>query len=117
MLGAKADLTGFARLRHGLSAGEALPAAVARAWTEATGKPIYEALGMSEISTYISFSPNSPPVPGRAGRPQPGRRVAVLADDGEEPVPRGVPGLLAVSLVLTLYTGWKEFGGKGKSKS
>ncbi|WP_366940841.1 class I adenylate-forming enzyme family protein [uncultured Amaricoccus sp.] len=97
MLGAKADLTGFARLRHGLSAGEALPAAVARAWTEATGKPIYEALGMSEISTYISFSPNSPPVPGRAGRPQPGRRVAVLADDGEEPVPRGVPGLLAVS--------------------
>ena len=26
-------------------------------------------------------------------------------------------GLLAVALVLTLYTGWKEFGGKGKRKS
>ena len=26
-------------------------------------------------------------------------------------------GLLAVSLALTLYTGWKEFGGKGKKAS
>ncbi len=97
MLGAGADLAGFAGLRHGLSAGEALPANVARAWSEATGKPIYEALGMSEISTYISFSPGSPPVPGRAGRPQPGRRVAVLDERDETPVPRGEAGLLAVS--------------------
>lgn len=91
------DLGGFAALRHGLSAGEALPSAVARAWREATGKPLYEALGMSEVSTYISFAPGSPPVPGRAGRPQPGRRVAILADEGEARVPRGTPGLLAVS--------------------
>ena len=80
---------GFATLRHGLSAGEALPEAVRADWQAATGKPIYEALGMSEVSTYVSFAPGRPPVPGRAGRPQPGRRVAILPDEGDEPVPRG----------------------------
>lgn len=94
MLGA--DLAGFATLRHGLSAGEALPAWVAQAWSAPTGKPIFEALGMSEVSTYLSFSPSSPPVPGRAGRPQRGRRVAILPDAGTDPVPYGEPGLLAV---------------------
>ena len=61
------------------------------AWSTATGRPIYEAIGMSEISTYISFCPAAPDVAGRTGYPQPGRRVAVLPDDGVEPVPRGRP--------------------------
>ena len=52
---------------------------------------------MSEISTYLSFSPQRPPVEGATGYPQPGRRVAILADDGRDPVPRGIEGLLAVS--------------------
>jgi len=97
MLGAPDLRRGFAGLRHGLSAGEALPAAVSDAWRAATGKPIYEALGMSEISTYVSFAPTRPPVPGRAGVPQPGRRVAILPEQGAEPVARGAGGLLAVS--------------------
>lgn len=98
MLGDEPALAkGFARLRHGLSAGEALAPAIARAWTEATGKPIYEALGMSEISTYISFSPERPPRPGKAGFPQPGRRVAILPERGNTPVAIGEDGLLAVS--------------------
>lgn len=83
-------------LRHGLSAGEALPAAVREAWTAATGRPVYEALGMSEVSTYVSFSPARPPVAGCAGYPQPGRRVAVIGEDGA-PLGRGEDGLLAVS--------------------
>ena len=97
MLDAPGLARDFAGLRHGLSAGEALPAPVRLAWSAATGKPIYEALGMSEVSTYLSFSPARPTVEGAAGFPQPGRRVAVLADDGPEPVPRGTEGLLAVS--------------------
>lgn len=96
MLEAPALGTGFAGLRHGLSAGETLPAAVSDAWTAATGKPIFEALGMSEVSTYLSFSPESPAGPGRAGRPQPGRRVAILGDAGGVPLERGADGLLAV---------------------
>lgn len=98
MLGDETELArGFAGLRHGLSAGEALPRQVADAWTGATGKPIYEALGMSEVSTYISFSPERPPVAGRAGYPQSGRRVAILGERGEAPVACGTDGFLAVS--------------------
>jgi acyl-coenzyme A synthetase/AMP-(fatty) acid ligase len=73
-----------------------MPGAVREAWTAATGRPVYEALGMSEVSTYVSFAPGRPPVAGCAGYPQPGRRVAVLGD-GDEPVARGEDGMLAVS--------------------
>ncbi len=84
------------RLRHGLSAGEKLPEPTRAAWEAATGTAVYEALGMSEVSTYISASPARPAPPGTAGYPQPGRRVAVLGDDGQ-PVARGAPGQLAVA--------------------
>ena len=97
MLAAPGLAEGFAGLRHGLSAGEAMPLHVREAWEGATGKPIYEALGMSEVSTYISFSPSHPSVPGRAGRPQRGRRVAVLNGTGDSPTTVGEAGLLAVS--------------------
>ncbi|RMD49043.1 MAG: benzoate--CoA ligase [Alphaproteobacteria bacterium] len=83
-------------LRHGLSAGEKMAESLRRRWTEATGTPVFEALGMSECSTFVSSSPARPPRPGIAGYPQPGRRVAVLGPD-HRPVPRGTPGQLAVS--------------------
>ena len=85
-------------LRHGLTAGEALPPAVLDAWTQATGTPLYEALGMSEISTYVSTGPGMPVKPGSPGRPQPGRQIAILAAE-EGParlLPAGETGLLAV---------------------
>ncbi len=83
------------QLRHGLSAGEKLPDTTRKAWEDATGTPIHEALGMSEISTFVSSSPTCPAPPGTTGYAQPGRRIAVLGPEGE-PVPRGTPGVLAV---------------------
>jgi acyl-coenzyme A synthetase/AMP-(fatty) acid ligase len=84
-------------LRHALCAGEALPAELHAAWTRATRRPLYEALGMSEISTYISSGPSTPVRPGSPGRPQPGRRIAILAEEGgQDPLPPGETGLLAV---------------------
>lgn len=84
-------------LRHGCTAGEPLSVELLDAWTEATGKPLYEALGMSEISTYISSGPTIPVRPGSPGKPQPGRRVAILPVEGEpKPLPEGESGLLAV---------------------
>lgn len=83
------------RLRHGLSAGEKLPEATRSAWEAATGTPVYEALGMSECSTYISAAPGRPAPPGAIGYAQPGRTVAVL-DAAGRPVPRGTQGTLAV---------------------
>lgn len=92
----------LATLRHGLTAGEALSRDLYAAWQDATGLPLYEALGMSEISTYISSGPPVPTRPGSPGKPQAGRCVAILpadpADptDSNEPLPPGETGLLAV---------------------
>lgn len=85
------------RLRHGVCAGEALQATLWRAWHEATGLQLFEALGMTEISTYISSGPVTPTRPGIAGRPQPGRKVAILDPETHEPYQApGLTGLLAV---------------------
>ncbi|MFN3575604.1 MAG: class I adenylate-forming enzyme family protein [Tabrizicola sp.] len=83
-------------LRHGLSAGEALPVALRRRWRDLVGTDLHEALGMSEVSTYLSGSPERPAPEGSSGYVQPGRHVALL-DDAGNPVPRGEPGELAVS--------------------
>jgi acetyl-CoA synthetase len=84
-------------LRHGLIAGETPPPGLFEEWSGRTGTELYEALGMSEISTYISCSPTVPRKPGAVGKPQPGRSVAILPADGvAEPLPTGSEGLLAV---------------------
>lgn len=68
----------LASLRHGLTAGEPLPPEVLEGWRAATGTELYEALGMSEISTYVSTGPGMTIKPGSPGKPQPGRRVVIL---------------------------------------
>ena len=93
------DLNAFdlSSLRHGLTAGEALSTALLEQWRATTGKELYEALGMSECSTYVSSSPSVPVRPGSPGKPQTGRCVAALpVEGGEEPLPPGETGLLAV---------------------
>lgn len=86
-------------LRAALVAGEALPTALLQEWGEATGMPLYESLGMSEISTFVSTGPDVSVRPGSPGRAQPGRRIAVL-DPDELDAPRELPagevGRLAV---------------------
>jgi len=84
-------------LRHGLIAGETPPPGLFEEWSGRTGLELYEALGMSELSTYISSSPSVPRKPGAVGKPQPGRSVAILPlDSGTTPLPAGEEGLLAV---------------------
>lgn len=84
-------------LIRGLSAGEPLSTHLADTWTNQTRTPVYESLGMSEVSTYISSSSSTPPIEGAAGTVQPGRRVTILADDGtDNELPLGQEGLLAV---------------------
>ena len=89
-------------LRHVLCAGEPLSPTLREEWIARTGTPMYESLGMTEVSTYISSGPGTPTRPGSPGRPQPGRQVAILPveDDGTPaatlPLPPGGIGLLAV---------------------
>ncbi|MEC9367974.1 MAG: class I adenylate-forming enzyme family protein [Pseudomonadota bacterium] len=84
-------------LRHGLTAGEHLPEAVIDDWVRRSGGvKLYEALGMSELSTFISSSPDVPPRQGAVGKAQQGRDVAIIpVDGGEEPLPPGETGLIA----------------------
>ncbi len=70
-------------LRHGLVAGEPLPASVALEWEVETGTKLYEAFGMSEISTYISSSPLTGIKPGSPGKGQEGRSIAIIAPTGD----------------------------------
>ena len=91
----KSPVLPLPRLRHGLSAGEKLPDATRHDWNEATGRPVFEALGMSEISTYVSASPARPAPPGASGFAQTGRRIAVLGPD-DTPVACDTPGILAI---------------------
>ena len=94
----EADLSS---LRHCLCAGEPLLPALSEEWAAKVGTEMFEALGMTEISTYISSGAATPVRAGSPGQPQPGRRVAILPEeggtaDGTEPLPPGEVGLLAV---------------------
>jgi acyl-coenzyme A synthetase/AMP-(fatty) acid ligase len=84
------------RLRHGLSAGEKLTEGTRADWERATGTTLYEAYGMSECSTFISAAPGAPAPAGTLGRPQPGRRIAILGPDNA-PLPQGEIGTIAVA--------------------
>ena len=87
----RADWPVWPGLRHGLTAGERLDPTLRRDWQSRTGTDLHEAMGMSEVSTFISGSPARPAPDGHAGFPQPGRRIAIR--DGQLAVHRSDPGL------------------------
>ena len=77
------DFSGFpSSLRHCLSAGESLSTNLRDTWKSLTGVEIYEALGMSEISTYLSTSPFIPYKENSPGKIQKGRNIKLLPRDG-----------------------------------
>ncbi len=82
------------KLRHGLCAGEKLSRHLHEHWQQATGTGLYEAYGMSEVSTFISSNPDQPARGDALGQPQVGRRIAILGPDG--PVAQGDEGTIAV---------------------
>ena len=97
----RADWPPILTLRHALAAGERLDPGLRTAWTARTGTDLHEAMGASEISTFLSGSPSRPAPHGTAGFPQPGRHVAILGDDGL--LPPGQPGALAVRATIRLF--------------
>ncbi len=89
------DAAALGVMRHGLIAGETPPPGLFEDWAGRTGRQLYEALGMSELSTYVSSSPIVPRRAGAIGRPQAGRSIVILpADGGDEPLAPGEIGLL-----------------------
>lgn len=82
-------------LKHCMSAGEHLSDEMQTLWEERFNAPIYEAIGMSEISYYISQHKKARVVPGAAGFIQPGHKVELL-NDQLEPVANGEEGMICI---------------------
>ena len=83
-------------LRFCMSAGEHLSDDMLAAWRTRFGMDIFEAVGMSEFSYYLSQSIHRPIRAGSAGFPQPGHQIELLNPDTLQPVPRGEEGMIAV---------------------
>ncbi|HQO16069.1 MAG TPA: acyl-CoA synthetase [Methylotenera sp.] len=83
-------------LRHYMSAGEHLSDEVLTQWRERFGLEIYEAVGMSEFSYYLSQSQYRPIRAGSAGFPQPGHNIQLLNPETLAPVAMGEEGMICV---------------------
>lgn len=82
-------------LRRCVSAGETLPEATWRAWFEATGVPLIDGIGATEMLHIFISASDDDIRPGRTGRAVPGYRAQVV-DDDLQPLPPNTPGRLAV---------------------
>lgn len=82
-------------LRHCMSAGEHLSDEMLAAWRDRFEQDVFEAIGMSEFSYYISQRIDRPIRPGAAGFPQPGHNIQLLAGDGS-PAVEGEEGMIAI---------------------
>lgn len=91
----KADLPS---MRHFMSAGEHLSDEVLTQWYARFGLNIYEAVGMSEFSYYLSQSIYRPIRAGSAGFPQPGHQIQLLNPETLVPVAVGEEGMISVPL-------------------
>lgn len=83
-------------VRHFMSAGEHLSDEVLTQWRERFGLDIYEAVGMSEFSYYLSQSIYRPIRAGSAGFPQPGHDLELLNPETREAVAEGEEGMICV---------------------
>lgn len=84
-------------LRYCMSAGEHLSDEMLGLWRERFKQDIFEAIGMSECSYYISHSIYNPIRPGSAGFPQPGHIVKLLNPETLEEVGVEEEGMLCIS--------------------
>ena len=83
-------------LRYCMSAGEHLSDEMLGLWRERFGRDIYEAVGMSEFSYYLSQNPRRPICPGSAGFPQPGHAIRLLDPESLKEVAQGEEGMICV---------------------
>src|SRR5262249_31580830 len=81
--------------RHGVSAGEPLPADTLAAIQRLFGVTLLDGIGMTECMVYCFNRVGAPLKPGSCGQAGPGTVLAVL-DDDLRPVPMGRDGVLCV---------------------
>jgi len=81
--------------RHGVSAGEPLPADTLASIRRHFGITLLDGIGMSECMVYCYNMTGTEPRPGSCGRPGPGTQIALL-DNDLQPVAPGQDGVLCV---------------------
>ena len=84
-----------ASLRRCVSAGEHLPKSVWEEFRQATGIPIIDGIGSTEMLHVFIAAEGDHIRPGATGQAVPGYRATILDENGD-PVPDGQPGRLAV---------------------
>jgi benzoate-CoA ligase len=79
------------KIRRCISAGEALPEGIAKAWKERYGVEISDGLGTTEmLHIYLTNAPGATKY-GTTGKPVPGYDIKLIGEDGE-PVKQGEMG-------------------------
>ena len=108
------DLAGcrFPALRSCAAAGEPINREVLAVWQRATGQLIRDGYGQTETVLLVGNFPGAELRPGSMGRPAPGLRVLVAAEDGREQ-PAGAEGEIALAVGTPrppgLFAGyWKD---------
>jgi 2-aminobenzoate-CoA ligase len=84
-----------ARLRIPVSAGETLPVSTARSWKEATGVPIVDGIGATELFHIFISAAGDEIREGATGKPVLGYQAKLFDDEGNT-LPPGTVGRLAV---------------------
>ncbi|MBM3200325.1 acyl-CoA synthetase [Candidatus Woesearchaeota archaeon] len=82
-------------LEHCISAGEALPQDTFKEWKKRFKTKIFDGIGQTEVMVFVSNMDGMKINPGSCGRPQPGHKVAIINEKGEE-LPPNTPGSLAL---------------------
>jgi benzoate-CoA ligase family protein len=97
----------FRSIRCGVSAGEALPAAIHTRWRSRFGTEILDGLGSTEVLHIYVSGRHGAVVPGSSGKPVPGYAVRLVDEAGQD-VPDGTVGDLLVRGPSTALSYWNN---------
>lgn len=95
MLQAMEDGADLSSLRVAVAAGETLPAPIYDAWIKATGKPLLDGIGATEMLHIFISNRLEDSGPGSTGKPVNGYEAKIV-DDNMQELPRNTVGRLAV---------------------
>jgi benzoate-CoA ligase len=94
-------------IRHGVSAGEALPAAIFHQFKQRFGVEILDAIGSTEALHMVISNFSGEVRPGSSGKVIPGYDAKIV-DDNDQPVAQGQIGSLLVSADSSFAYYWNE---------
>jgi 3-hydroxybenzoate/4-hydroxybenzoate---CoA ligase len=106
-----AQTPAFRAVRHYVSAGERLPPKLWIEWEAASGRPILDGLGCSELVYMVIGNTPESRRPGSSGRPMPSVEVRLATEDGTEITDSARPGRLEVRMP-SLCAGYRIAGAK-----